>query len=942
MMTSMEEVNLRVSYQAQVRRQESKIFYTQLHDAQTDRKDIRLEIDVVRGQRTAYKTELHEVRQAYLRSEAQTLETHMTRMKWQRQRAEDDAVRQIMCTHVLEARARIDMVEDTSRTEGIVGLSQWIEKMESVFHISGCAIENQVKFATCTLLGAALTWWNGHVRTLGHDAAYAITWGTLGNDVAAYTQRFQELALMCTKFLADETAKIDKYIGGLPDNIHGNVMSARPKTLDFAIELANDLMDQKLRTYAERQNENKRKADDSSRNNHQQQPHKKQNVARAYTTGPGEKKVYTGDLPLCTKCNYHHTGQCAPKCGKCKRYGHATTDCRVNTNNNNNNNNNKNQKAGACYECGNTGHIKKNCPKLKNRGNNNGNGTAQGRAYALGGRDASPDSNVITELVVGKIKEVNTIIRGCTLNFMNHPFNIDLMHVPLGSFDVIIGMDWLTKYHGVIICDEKIAQEYLSKGCDVFLAHVTTKEAKDKSEGKRLEDVPIVRDFPEVFPEDLSGEQEEHLKLSLELLKKEEPKSKTIGLDLSKPIQEAQTEALKPKNLTAEDVGGMLRQDLTTERLKPRADGTLCLNNRSWLPCYGDLRTLIMHESHKSKYSIHPGSDKMYQDLKQLYWWPNIKANIATYVSNCLTCAKVKAEHQKPSGLLVQPEIPEWKWEKITMDFVTKLPKTANGYDTIWVIVDRLTKSAHFLPMRENDPMEKLMKLYMKEVVTRHGVPISIISDRDGRFTSLFWKALHKALGTRLDMSIAYHHETDGQSERTIQTLEDMLRACKCLSGESLEIPLGELRVDDKLHFVEEPVEVMDREIKQLKRILIPVIKVNNVRPRIVNTARSYRTPVNTVRPKVVNTARPNRTSVNAARANGFNDGNPQHDDTGFVDSGWSRYMTGISKEAGTPRYLGLVVPLTKVGDEAVHKELGNRMERAATTASSLEAKQDS
>ncbi|GJX01640.1 putative reverse transcriptase domain-containing protein [Tanacetum coccineum] len=247
----------------------------------------------------------------------------------------------------------------------------------------------------------------------------------------------------------------------------------------------------------------------------------------------------------------------------------------------------------------------------------------------------------------------------------------------------------------------------------------------------------------------------------------------TIGLNLPRQILEAQTEALKPENLTAEDVGGMLRQDLTKERLKPRADGTLCLNNRSWLPCYGDLRTLVMHESHKSKYSIHPGSDKMYQDLKQLYWWPNMKANIATYVSKCLTCAKVKAEHQKPSGLLVQPEIPEWKWEKITMDFVTKLPKTANGYDTIWVIVDRLTKSAHFLPMRENDPMEKLMKLYMKEVVTRHGVPVSIISDRDGRFTSLFWQALHKALGTRLDMSTAYH-PTDVKVKELVQTLEDI------------------------------------------------------------------------------------------------------------------------------------------------------------------------
>ncbi|GJT71120.1 hypothetical protein Tco_1030406 [Tanacetum coccineum] len=341
MMTSIEEVNLRVSYQAQVRRRESEDFYTQLLDARTDRRDIRLEIDVVRGQRTAYETELHEVRQAYLSSEArnrallarlETLETHMSRMEWQRQSAEDLAVRQMMRTQVLEARARIDTVEDAGSsfiiiisicidiviishvhcilvisrimpddasqslggglrrpvqparvcsyidfmkcqplnfkgTKGVVALPQWLENMESVFHISGCANDNQVKFATCTLLGAALTW---------------------GNDVAAYTQCFQELALI-------------------------------PKTLDDAIELANDLMDQKLSTYAERQNEKKRNAGASSRNNHQQQPHEKQIVAKAYTAGPGEKKAYTGNLPLCTKCNYHHIGQCAPKCRNYKR-----------------------------------------------------------------------------------------------------------------------------------------------------------------------------------------------------------------------------------------------------------------------------------------------------------------------------------------------------------------------------------------------------------------------------------------------------------------------------------------------------------------------------------------------------------------------------------------------------------------------------------------------
>ncbi|GKF18500.1 putative reverse transcriptase domain-containing protein [Tanacetum coccineum] len=207
-------------------------------------------------------------------------------------------------------------------------------------------------------------------------------------------------------------------------------------------------------------------------------------------------------------------------------------------------------------------------------------------------------------------------------------------------------------------------------------------------------------------------------------------------------------------------------------------------------------------ESHKLKYSIHPGTDKMYQDLKKLYWWPNIKAEIATYVSKCLTCAKVKIEYQKPSGLLVQPEIPQWKWENITMDFVTKLPKTATSQDTIWVIVDRLTKSAYFLPMREDDTLEKLMRQYLKEVVSKHGVPVSIISDRDGKFISHFWKSLNKALGTRLDMSTAYHLETDGQSERTIQTLEDMLRACVLdfRKGWDRHLPLVEFSYNNSYH----------------------------------------------------------------------------------------------------------------------------------------------
>ncbi|GKB58191.1 putative reverse transcriptase domain-containing protein [Tanacetum coccineum] len=196
-----------------------------------------------------------------------------------------------------------------------------------------------------------------------------------------------------------------------------------------------------------------------------------------------------------------------------------------------------------------------------------------------------------------------------------------------------------------------------------------------------------------------------------------------IGLNFHVQILNAQVEARKEENYGIEDLCGMIK------KLEPRVDETLCLNGRSWIPCRGNLREFIMNESHKSKYSVHPGSDKMYQDLKKLYWWPNMKAEIATYVSKCLTCAKVKAEYQKPSGLLVQPMILIWKWENITMDFVTKLPKTSSGKDTIWVIVDRLTKSAHFLPMKETDSIEKLTRQYLKEVVSRHGVPISIISD---------------------------------------------------------------------------------------------------------------------------------------------------------------------------------------------------------------------
>ncbi|GJV68399.1 putative reverse transcriptase domain-containing protein [Tanacetum coccineum] len=331
----------------------------------------------------------------------------------------------------------------------------------------------------------------------------------------------------------------------------------------------------------------------------------------------------------------------------------------------------------------------------------------------------------------------------------------------------------------------------------------------------------------------------------------------TIGLNLPKRILNAQAEARKEENYVTED---------------------LC--------------ALIMHESHKSKYSINPGSDKMYQDLKKLYWWPNIKAEISTYVTKFLTCTKVKAECQKPS-VLVQPLIPVWKWENITMDFVTKLPKTLTGQDTIWVIVDRLTKFAHFLPMRENDSMEKLTRQYLKKIVTRHGIPVSINSDRDGSsyhtsikaapFKALYGRKCRSPVcwvevgdaqltGQRLFMklqirssksrSIFKLHVIDKRATPigdvshwsfkleirpfkvlakvgTISyriELPDQLSCVhstfhvsslkKCFSDEPLAIPLDEIQIDDKLNFIEEPVEIMDREVKRLKQSHIPIVKV--------------------------------------------------------------------------------------------------------------------
>ncbi|GJV69759.1 putative reverse transcriptase domain-containing protein [Tanacetum coccineum] len=387
-------------------------------------------------------------------------------------------------------------------TEGVVRLTRWFEKMETVFNISNCPSKYQVKYATCTLQDSALTWWNTHKRKIGVDAAYAMNWAGL-------------MRLMTEVYCPrNEIQKMETGLWNL--TVKGNDLTA-----------------------------------------------------------------YTQRL--------HHEGLCSIRCGNCKKVGHLTRDCRAAVAPNTQRAAIGNRPSVICYECGRPGHFRKDCLKLRNQfrgnqtrnknGNQTGGNEATVKAYAIGGGGTNPDSNVITgtfllnncyafmlfdsgadrsfasstfsalldvspstldtsyavKLADRKFSETNVVLRGCTLGLLGHPFNIDLMSVELGSFDVIIGMNWLAKYHALIVCNEKVVripygdevliiqgdncdgrsklniisctrtQKYIEKGCQVYLAQVTSKKAEDKSEEKRLEDVPIVREFLEVFPEDLPG-----------------------------------------------------------------------------------------------------------------------------------------------------------------------------------------------------------------------------------------------------------------------------------------------------------------------------------------------------------------------------------------------------------------------------------------------------
>nr|GEV32432.1 putative reverse transcriptase domain-containing protein [Tanacetum cinerariifolium] len=864
----------------------------------------------------------------------------------------------------------------------------------------------------------------GYVRAL-HDFEHRMM--TFIKEVNLRTDRIDirlEIDVVRGQRIAYETKlqEVDKYISGLPDNIHGNVMSVRAKTLDETIELANDLMDQKLRTYAERQNDNKRKADDSLRNNHQQQPHKKQNVARAYTAGPGEKKAYTRNLPLCTNCNYHHTRQCAPKCNNCRKYGHATRDCRVNVNNNNKNN--WVQNTCTCFECGELGNFKKNCPKLN--GNADENGGAQGKAYVLGGEDSNPEPNTVmgtfllnncyalilfdmgadmsfvpttfsallniaptaldnnydVELADGKIIGVNTIFRGCTLDFLNHPFNIDLMPVPLGSFDAIIGMDWFRKYHAVIVCDEKIvcvsfrnktlifqgkrndqvhesglniisyvkAQKYLSKGCDVFLAHITTMEAKGKSEGKRLEDVPIVRDFPKVFPVDLPGiPPARQVEFQIDLVPGVAPVAQALyqlapseKKELVEQLQELSDKVfIRPSSSPwgALVLFAKKKDESFCMCIDYHEMNKLTVENRYPLPRIDDLFDQLQGSSVYSKIDLRLGYHQLrvheeevlkttfrtryghYKFQVMPFGLTNAPAVFMDLMNrDALWALRISSDafwFDKRTGGIYGPHESEHEEH---LNLVLELLKKEELYAKFskcefWIskvqflghVID--SKDIHVDPAKIESIKNwtfyasRQLKIHKKNYTT-HDLELgavvfaikcgditytkqaNVITDalsRKERSRPLRVRALVMKIGLNLPKKILeaqtkalkpenlsaedvrgmlrkdlpkeklgpqvgdaqltgpeiIHETTEKivQIKSKIQATRDQQKSCadlkrkpmdfqKCLSAESLRIPLDELCIDDKLHFVEEPVELMDREIKKLKRSRIPIIKV--------------------------------------------------------------------------------------------------------------------
>nr|GEZ40482.1 putative reverse transcriptase domain-containing protein [Tanacetum cinerariifolium] len=705
-------------------------------------------------------------------------------------------------------------------TDDVVGLTRWFEKIKTVFNISNCPPKYQVKYATCTLQDNALTWWNFHKRTIGVDAAYAMKWaGLMKLMTEVYCPRNEELILLCTRMVPDEEDRVERFIGALPDNIQGNVIATNPTRLQDTIRIANQFMDKKLQGYAARSVENKRRMESNPRDNRGQQPLFKrqntsgQNVARAYTAGSNERKGYVRSFPYCNKCMLHHDGLCT---------------------------------------------IRKDCPKLRsqNRGNQtrnkSGNKTKNktggnevtAKAYAIGGGgtktliliallDIAPstlDTSYAIELADGRFSETNIVLRGCTLGLLGHPFNIDLMPIELGSLDVIIGMDWLAKYHALIVCDEKVIhipygdEKYIQKGCQVYLAQVMSKKAKDKSGEKRLEDVSIVREFLEVFPEDLPGlPHARQVEFQIDLV----PGAAPMCIDYR------ELNKLTVKNRyplpRIDDLFDQLQGSRIYSKIDLRSGYHQLRVREEDIPKTA-FRTRYGHYEFKVMPFGLTNAPEVFMDLMNRVCKQYLDKFVIVFIDDILIYSKNRKEHEGHLKLILKLLKEEELYAKFSKCefWLPKVKFLGHVIDSEGILVDPSkiqaikdwastktpTEIRQFLGLAsyyrrfieglgavlmQKEKVIAYSSHQLKELNMRQRRWLELLSDYDCKIRyhpgkanvvadALSRKEIipYKALGTRLDMSTTYHPETDGQSERTIQTLEDMLRACVLDFGEAL------------------------------------------------------------------------------------------------------------------------------------------------------------